>query len=84
MASLFWVAEIWMVNGPAVPVARTVKLPSQIIASELPVGERMEISAERERPVSRKIKIDNKDFMFIILNRVKIRKIHCHFHYVGM
>jgi hypothetical protein len=31
----------------------------------------MEISAERERPVSRKIKIDNKDFMFIILNRVK-------------
>jgi hypothetical protein len=48
MASLFWVANIWIVNGPAVPVARTVKLPSQIVASELPVGERMGISGERE------------------------------------
>jgi hypothetical protein len=46
-----------MVNGPAVPVARTVKLPLQAEASELPVGERMEISAERGRAEMRNIKI---------------------------
>jgi hypothetical protein len=46
MASLFWVAKIGMINGPAVPVARTVKLPLQAVTSVLPVGERMGISAE--------------------------------------
>jgi hypothetical protein len=51
-----------MVNGPAVPVARTVKLPSQIVASELPVGERMEISAERGKQVSSK-HTENKSFI---------------------
>jgi hypothetical protein len=55
-----------MVNGPAVPVARTVKLPSQIVASELPVGERMEISAERgiQKPIRNK---QMTCFMFFIL-----------------
>jgi hypothetical protein len=66
MASLFWVAEIWMVNGPAVPVARTVKLPLQIVASVLPVGERMEISAESDiqKPIKNK---QMTYFMFFIL-----------------
>lgn len=55
-----------MVNGPAVPVARTVKLPSQIVASVLPVGERMEISAERGMFSKSKIMTENSFMVFYL------------------
>jgi hypothetical protein len=45
MTTLFSVARIWMVKGPAFPVAQTVKLPLQAVASVPSVEENMDFSA---------------------------------------